>query len=129
MEESVDSYFPRIENVRDNYGNHWEIRLWNNIFTKTILRPGDVLDFTITAIDPEDLPLNYYCSVNREFSDENKFSITITESEIGVKSPITIGIKSSRAYRKVKGNNLDEWITFYYDIIPQKWKNYPKGNM
>ena len=120
MEESVDSYFPRIESIRDNYGNTWEPNFGKKVITKTILKPEDVLEFTITAIDPEDLPLNYYCSLGKSYSSDNKFSLTISKNEIGLKTPILVGIRSSRDYSKIQGNQLDEWVTFYYDILPKK---------
>lgn len=120
MEENVENYFPRIELVRDNYGNFWKIGEEKHIFTKSVLKPGNVIEFTVTAIDPEDLPLSYYCSGLKENTPENKLVVTLTDNEIGVKSPISIGIRSSREYRKIKGNQLDEWVTFYYDIIPNK---------
>ena len=120
MEDSVDSYFPRIESIRDNYGNYWEPSMQKYVYPKTALMPGDVLEFTIDAIDPEDLPLSYSCSLLNGYSTNNKFYITISNAEIGIKTPIAIGIRSSRDYRKVKGNKLDEWVTFHYDIFPKR---------
>ena len=120
MEESLDNYFPRIEIVRDNLGNFWKPGSGKNIFTKKTLKPGDILEFTITAVDPENLPLKYYCSLEKEYSEKNKFSITITDKEIGLNSPVSVGIRSSRDYRKTKGNEIDEWVTFYYNVIPNR---------
>ena len=60
--ETKEDCFPRIESARDSLGNIWVPDpglSFKHVSNKNVLRPGDVLDFVITARDPEDLPLKY----------------------------------------------------------------------
>ena len=50
--ETSDAYFPRIEYAADNLGNSWKLGDSSTIITGKSLRPGDVLEFVVTATDP-----------------------------------------------------------------------------
>lgn len=53
--ETGESYYPRIEYAQDSFGNSYSLNLkdrFRSIQTKTILRPGNVVEFTIAAFDP-----------------------------------------------------------------------------
>lgn len=115
----MEDYFPRIESIYDNFGNSWLPSMGKNVFTKFTLSPDDSVEFIIKAIDPGDLPIKYYCSLFSELIESNKFSIKIKEGDIGINTPISLGIRSDRSYRKIKGNEIDEWATFYYNIVPK----------
>ncbi|MDY6868251.1 MAG: hypothetical protein SVT56_10155, partial [Chloroflexota bacterium] len=88
--------------------------------TKAILRPGDVLEFVITASDPSDLPLEYGISRNGnyqfEWQSENVFTVTISEDQISRHHAFVLGIKSSRGYHASTG--YDDVIRFTYIILP-----------
>lgn len=55
--ERVDDVFPRIESARDSLGNQWVPSADNILATGMTVRPGDQIDFVVTARDPEDLPV------------------------------------------------------------------------
>lgn len=118
--ETGDGYFPRIEFVRDNLGNSWKPGQGKNVNTKQTLRVGDVIEFLVTAIDPEDLPLKYYCSIDGVYREENKFSLEVSDKMIGRRTAISVGIQSPRDYRAVNGNQLDDWITFLFQVLPKE---------
>ena len=59
MENNDDKYFPKFESIRDNFGNTWTPNSPYAIETNLTLRPGDELEFTIHAKDPEDKELMY----------------------------------------------------------------------
>jgi hypothetical protein len=61
--ETLDAYFPRIESVRDNLGNVWTpANQMQTLFAKQLLRPGDMLEFVVTATDPQG---RHYCMGTR----------------------------------------------------------------
>lgn len=119
-EETGESYFPRIEFIRNNIGNSWQFGQSKTIITKQTLYVGDDLEFIITATDPEDLKLEFYCSVDNKYYETNSFKIQINEKNIGKDASIQVGIKSPREYHAVQGNQLDDWITFCYTILPKR---------
>ena len=119
-EDTGESYFPRLEFIRNNIGNSWQFGQNKTIDTKQTLYVGDQIEFIITATDPEDMQLEYYCSVDSMFYPTNSFRINITESQIGKQASIQVGIKSPREYHAVQGNQLDDWITFLYTILPKR---------
>lgn len=57
--ETPNDYFPRIESARDSVGNIWVPESGApSVHTKTVLRPGDIVEFVVTASDPEDMHLS-----------------------------------------------------------------------
>lgn len=73
--ETSEDYYPRIESVRDNYGNIWTIGSSNPLITKTRLRPGDIIELVITASDPRDEELEYGIDLGHidEFWERNGY--------------------------------------------------------
>jgi hypothetical protein len=65
-QETSEDYFPRIESVRDNFGNIFPSGTGSTVLTKTILRPGDIIEFIITASDPLGSNLGYAISIGYE---------------------------------------------------------------
>lgn len=66
--ETTEDCFPRIESVRDSLGNIWVHSgetFGKGVTTEMKLRPGDTIDFIVTASDPEDLPLEYGILLNK----------------------------------------------------------------
>ena len=62
--ETTDDCFPRIESARDSLGNIWtpEREALPVVVTKMSLRPGDSIEYIVTASDPEGLTLEYSIS-------------------------------------------------------------------
>jgi hypothetical protein len=122
--ETSDDCFPRIESVRDSLGNIWvpDTNLGlKMVDTKATLRPGDALDFVITAVDPEDFPLEYsvYKSfLNITWQSNPNLQFQIAETHISRTFSLYLAIKSSRDYHASPLN--DDVVQFIYSVIPNK---------
>jgi hypothetical protein len=120
--ETPEDCFPRIESARDSLGNIWvpDSHWLKLIDTKATLRPGDVLDFVITATDPEDFQLEYSVeSVGQtKWQSDPSMQFLITNSHIGRSFYIELSIKSSREYHAKLG--YDDRVTFQYCVLPSK---------
>lgn len=116
----VDDFFPKIECIRDNFGNLCTAQL-RQCYTEMILHPGDVVEFVVTARDPQDAPLKYatYICVAGEkqnWQENNCLSVLITEKHIAKSLNISVSIKSSRAYHD--GESRDDTLYFKYSVLP-----------
>lgn len=125
-QETGEDYFPRIELARDNYGNVYP-RSYEASKAKTILRPGDLLEFVVTASDPlgEQLEYSFVFSridLNEQlpslWQTENVLTIPITDIFIGRDVLIGIAVRSLRPYHASK--HWDALAPFEYDILPAK---------
>lgn len=133
-QETSEDYYPRIESVRDNYGNIWTSESNSKgINTKVILRPGDEIEIVITGSDPlgEDIEYGYLYGhsgflivpqvtflKDSFWRTENSFSIKISEEHIGENFHIVSYIRSSRKYHA--NQYYDDSIVFYYIVLPPK---------
>jgi len=119
-----ESYFPRIESVRDNLGHLWTPTYSRSVFiTNTILRPGDLVSFVITAIDPQGNKLQYGLSKpdNEEiWHDENALSFVVEFKHIGKDRIVELYIRSHLGYHAYPDAFPlhDDKVSFLYDIIP-----------
>jgi len=99
--ETSEDYYPRIESVQDSIGNTWTHEgpgTGKALFTNNKLRPGDIINFIVTARDP------------------------LGESvEIAVMKPfdILIQIRSLRKYHG-ESSGIDDSIGFFYEVSPPK---------
>jgi len=120
--DTGESYFPRIESVQDSLGNTWTFgtNTKDFIHTNQVLRPGDVIQFVVTAFDPLSGKLEY--SFERGFVGvtnwiDNPFeNIEITEKDIGKNLVIAIAIRSERDYHARSTN--DDIVYFGYTVLP-----------
>ena len=123
-QETGEDYFPRIESARDNLGNVWIPGQLNGgmLHTKKNLRPGDNLEFIITASDPLGEELEYSIRVHdnhaTEWQKNNIFRVKIEEEHISRNFGILIAIKSKRDYHASQYS--DDSIWFYYTVLPRK---------
>lgn len=117
-QDTGDSYFPRIENVRDNLGNSWVPGNLKVVITKNVLRPGDKLEFVVSANDPMEEPIMYCLLGKNEWQDENNLSYVITTDDIGRSFKINVGILSAREYH-ARGS-WDDMCSFRYTVLPQQ---------
>ncbi len=117
--DRLDSIFPRIELVRDSLGNKADAE--NRICSTDIeLSPGDILDYVITAYDPEGLPLEYSaCPIGRQINwlKDNSLQVKIEEKNIAKNFYVEVGIKSSRSYHASFG--YDDMVIFRYKVLPK----------
>jgi len=120
-QETAEDYFPRIESVRDNFGNIYPSDTGIIVITKTILRPNDVIEFVITASDPLDAKLEYGFSTNFEWDtiwqEENYISIRILEY-VRKHFKVELYIRSPRKLHAC--GNYDESVDFNYTLLPLK---------
>ena len=121
--DDIDEYFPRIEFVQDSFGNSYDATSSSQgVITKSVLRPGDDLSFTISARDPMDRPLEYclYVGGSNKFqwSECNSFTLTINEAHIGKIFLIELLVKNNEDYR-ARGN-CDDNVRFFYSVIPKR---------
>lgn len=124
--ETPDDCFPRIESVRDSLGNLWvpgtDKSDLKAVGTKTSLRPGDIIDFVVTATDPEDIPLQYAVVLSgmrpSEWQSNSSLRFVVSESHIGRTFGLEVSIRSLRSYH-ARANN-DDSIIFLYSVLPRK---------
>jgi hypothetical protein len=122
-QETSESYYPRIEFAADNLGNTWRLGERSMVYTDMKLRPGDELEYIVTASDPLDEPLKYQFTFgvgspghSDEWSTENTFTFLITEKYVGKSFYASITIRSDRKYHARK--NYDDSIDFRYEVLP-----------
>jgi hypothetical protein len=121
--ETTEDCFPRIESVRDNLGNIWvhtaESAFFKYVLTKMTLRPGDTIDFIITASDPEDLPLEYGISLDEAtkiWQQSGEFQAKFTDKHITEHFEVRLFIRSPRSYHA--SGSYDDRVIFSYHVFP-----------
>ncbi|MDD2914389.1 MAG: hypothetical protein PHP70_03650 [Gallionella sp.] len=122
--ETPDDCFPRIESVRDSLGNLWvpgcDKGDLKAVGTNASLRPGDILEFVVTATDPEDMPLQYAVAITAdsrpEWQSNANLRFVIGESHIGRTFCLEVSIRSPRPYHARRSN--DDSIIFIYNVLP-----------
>jgi Swt1-like HEPN len=119
--ETADDYFPRIESIRDNYGNVYGSGTTSIFDCATVLRPGDKLEFVITARDPLDEKLLYefrpYSRV-AEWIESNSHTYVVTAADVGAMFQFSLSIKTEREYHAM--GNYDHSVMFIYKVLPAK---------
>jgi hypothetical protein len=119
--ETTDDFFPRIESARDSLGT---ISTYGQLISHTQhkLRPGDIIDFVITASDPLGEELQYGMTVlhnyNIMWQDDNTFTLVIEKEYIGKSFAVHLWIRSPRDYHAHGG--YDDYVSFRYDVLPLK---------
>lgn len=124
-QETGEDFFPRIESVKDNLGNTYEsIEEGPQVcLTENNLRPGDKLEFIVTATDPkgDDLEycIHYYLDPvsQRKWGKKNILEFEIQKKHISSSAYIQIIIKSKREYHARV--NTDDDVSFQYCVLPE----------
>lgn len=121
--DTSDDCFPRIESVRDNLGNLWvpSPMSMKSVSTLMTLRPGDVLEFVVTASDPEDQPLEYAVGrsydMNLTWQASPQLAYVIKEEHIGRTFLLELSIRSCRSYHAM--SKCDDCVSFIYQVLPK----------
>ncbi|OGX83792.1 Swt1 family HEPN domain-containing protein [Hymenobacter glacialis] len=115
MQETGESYFPRIESVHDNYGNSWKMGDLG-IITGLTLREGDILEFVVSATDPKDERIEYSIDY-RDWQSEKHIQVLLSEAHIRQQLTICILIRSQRSYHASDG--YDDAVIFKYQVLPK----------
>ncbi|GAB3870748.1 hypothetical protein GCM10028824_19750 [Hymenobacter segetis] len=118
MQETGADYFPRIESVHDNYGNSWKVDEYGIVRTGKLLREGDVLEYIVSATDPQGEELEYSIRHN-EWQKSRVLQLTILKEHIGLGTKIYISIRSTREYHANKSGD-DDSVIFKYDVLPNQ---------
>jgi hypothetical protein len=123
-QETSEDYYPRIESARDNLGNIITCESPSaQLSTGMTLRPGDLLEFVITATDPMGGVIEYgiYQGCNTKWQDNNVLKFQVKEDHIERNFTLIIVIRSDRKYHAKK--DLDDHANFVYEVLPPKSKH------
>lgn len=113
--------FPRIESVRDNLGNIWVPGRPTRIKSAMNVHVGDVLEFVITAVDPQDGDLLY--SLNgKTWTPGNVLTQFIEPRHISKKTAFSMIIRSERKFHAFP-DGYDDRIAFEYQVFPASKSN------
>jgi hypothetical protein len=91
------------------------------------LRPGDVLEYVVTASDPVEEPILCRCQflvgiggpmLGDKWSEENTFTFEVTDQCVGKNFFAYIEIKSNRKYHARR--DCDDLVVFEYEVLPPK---------
>ncbi len=110
--------FPKMESIRDNLGNLWTVGKPKKVKTGVSLRVGDVLEFVITAKDPEDMDLEYRVRPHK-WQSSNVLFLEVDKSLIGGATNIHLTIRSPRKHHAFPLGH-DDRVTFEYEILPKE---------
>lgn len=121
--ETSEDYYPRIESARDSAGNIWIYGASNISKAKTILRPGDILEFIVTASDPLGAELQYALTVtghhhNPAWQGDNVLSLVILDNHVRKDFGVMLWLRSPRDFHAI--GDYDDSVTFTYEVLPPK---------
>jgi hypothetical protein len=91
------------------------------VYTKMKLRPGDTIDFVVTASDPEDLPLEYGIELDKPvkiWQPSGEFQVTFTDKHISTYFAVGLYIRSPRPYHA--SSSYDDKVRFCYHVLPAR---------
>jgi hypothetical protein len=120
-QETGEDYYPRIESVSDNLGNVWtpSTGRGNHLYTDMKLRPGDILEFVVTARDPLDEPLEYKMDFGLgRWQNSPEFRRVITERDVKSEFDIYFCVRSHRKYHS--WDDIDHAVGFHYSVLPPR---------
>jgi hypothetical protein len=114
-------YLPHFESIRDNFGHSWVhgINIHNYVLTTTILRPGNLLIFTVVAHNPFGHQLFYQFSIgpinNQLWQLESSRTFEITTQHLSRSIAVYLKVK-----RKLKHSFIEleeNMIQFRYTVV------------
>lgn len=108
--------FPRIESIKDSFGNIWTMGKPMRLKTNTTLRVGDTVEYIITAYDPEQLPLQYRI-LGFKWETSNILRFTIESKHVARDGKVNITIRSNRKFHAYP-LGYDDRVVFEYQILP-----------
>lgn len=108
--------FPRIESVKDSFGNLWTVGKPMRLKTNITLRVGDVVEYIITASDPEQLPLQYRI-LGFKWESSNILRFRIEEKHVSRDGKVNITVRSNRKFHAYP-LGYDDRVVFEYQILP-----------
>jgi hypothetical protein len=125
QQETTESYYPRIEFASDNLGNSWKPGENSLIETGMNLRPGDILEFVVTASDPLGECLEFQFAFDTgspggrgKWSTQNTFIFIVTDKYVANLFFATLSVRSKRKYHAHR--DWDDSVMFRYTVLPPK---------
>jgi len=120
--ETAGDYFPRIDEVLDNMGNHWTCGMGKMVFTKALLKPGDDLEIVVKVFDPENWTLQYGIkpdsSLEISWGDSNCLFYRVQEGDVKQPFFVTLLVRSRRNYHALGA--FDDFVNLGYAVVPLK---------
>ncbi len=131
----MEGHFPQIESAQDSLGSLLlpgpivQFTLAKNVLrmvpvtlTEKVLRPGDEVEFIITASDAKrgeiEFALQKGCGMCEKWQKDNHFKWRIDDSDIGKKTDLTFYIRSMRKHHAM--GDYDDFVNFSYHLIPKR---------
>ncbi len=108
--------FPRIEYVKDSFGNLWVPGKPRRVKTNLTLKTGTRIEFVVQASDPEELPIEYRIYGDR-WQAGNILFLDAADKHVKKQAQINITIRSSRKYHAYP-LGYDDRVVFEYQITP-----------
>jgi Swt1-like HEPN len=122
--DPADRHFPRIEYVRDSFGNAPTGNAPSEMaHTGLTLHPGDEVSFDCSGWDPQDGPLKWTMDVLpgapvvEEHGRQASFTWRVTEANIGDSTFVVVNLISDRPWHRSAGH--DDGRTFVYRVLPR----------
>ena len=113
--DSLDDHFPRIESIRDSLGFTWVPGSGGP--PKRQIRGGDLIEFTVAAIDPKNRPLEYACRWHSgpTWHKSPTFSTVVPPEAKGRLWIMAIGIRTPDTSPVTW---WDEFVEYQFAILP-----------
>jgi len=126
MQQS-NSYFCRIESIQDNLGNSWSPSICKKNQPNRLIRPGQRLEFTVVASDPQGQPILYAAYENLspfkfEWKEFGYFAFEILEEHINEAFVFSLAVKSHRPYAATSHHvfgKCDQYVPISYTVLPR----------
>ncbi|WP_406515613.1 hypothetical protein OH809_25135 [Streptomyces sp. NBC_00873] len=130
-QDPVGEYFPRIELVRDSFGNSSETASeiqphMLGVISDTTLRPGDVVTFTCRGVDPQNRQLNWAFQTpdgtrhtpDDAHGDAMEWTWEVKPLHIRARAGLTVSLSSDGEYHRFGGTQEDALVVFRYEVLP-----------
>jgi hypothetical protein len=132
-QDPAGEYFPRIELVRDSFGNSAETaeEIQPQMFslrTRTTLRPGDFVTFTCRGADPQNRDLHWAFQTPdgvRHTADDGttdgeavEWTWEVTRFHIHAQATFGVFLTSDGDYHRYGATNYDALAAFVYEVLP-----------
>ena len=126
-EEDASSYYAKLDSINTNVGVSWAIG--DKGIKKFIMRPGEVIELSVSGSDPEGRNVTYHCvyfanGIHKNESIDGNFRIEIEESHIAERTSMWIAIQSNGQYhpKTITGTQIkvDDIVMFSIEVLPPK---------
>ncbi len=114
--DSLEEHFARIESIRDSLGFTRVPK--GSAPARRIVRVGDVIEFTVSAIDPKDERLEYAYNWGASapgWSEDAAIRVAVTAANVGKLVLLKIGIRTSRT---PAGTWFEDFWEYQFSVLP-----------